>query len=121
MFSCAECEGSRAGWNMCRNLQWVSCAVQGRLPGQGSAGIRFAKPPKDLDTREFDNPSLAGSWWTEPHWQHYAVSDVFFGEVCILSTICKNSWQLFTVRRGERFDCDYYDAGYQTLVAGLRK
>ena len=39
----------------------------------------------------------------------------------LLSTLCKNSWQLFTVRRGERFDCDYYDAGYQTLVAGLRK
>ena len=121
MFSCANCWGARKGWDMCRNLQWVLCAARGWLPGQNNAGIYFAKAPRDLDTRDLDDPSRTGSWWQEPHYNHYAVSDVFFGEVVLLSTLCKNSWQLFTVRRGERFDCDYYDAGYQTLVAGLRK
>merc|ERR1719238_1552751 len=59
MFSCAECQGSRAGWNMCRNFQWVLCAVQGRLPGQGKAtALRFAKPPHELDTRWLENPDL---------------------------------------------------------------
>ena len=76
-----------------------------------------------LDTRDMDNPARitdpGDSWWNEPHWQHYAVSDVFFGEVCVLSTICKNAWQLFSVRRGEDFVCDYDEDGYRELVAGL--
>lgn len=125
MFSCAECIGSRAGWNMCRNLQWVVCAVRGLLPGQGSgAGIRFAKPPKELDTRAMDDPGLiedpGDGWWSEPHWEHYAVSDVFYGEVCVLTSICKNAWKLFSVNRGEVFNCDFDEAGYGELVAALQ-
>ena len=49
-------------------------------------------------------------------WQ---VSDVFFGEVCVLSALCRNSWQLFAVDRGEPFECEYDEDGYRTLVAGL--
>jgi len=125
MFSCAECTGSRAGWNMCRNLQWVVCAVRGLLPGQGAAlGIQFAKAPKELDTRQMDNPSLipdgADAWWNEPHWMHYAVSDVFYGEVCVLSTICRNAWQLFSVDRGESFVCEYDVDGFHKLAAALK-
>ena len=60
------------------------------------------------------------SWWQEPHWQHYAVSDVFFAEVCLLSTICRNAWQLFSVNRGEEFVCDYNEAGYREFVAALQ-
>lgn len=120
MFSCAKCVGSRQGWNMCRNLQWVYCAARGWLPGQGGAGIYFAKAPRDLDTRDLADPARTGSWWMEPHRTHYAVSDVFFGEVVLLSTMCKNSWKLFTVVRGERFDCEFDEAGFDTLVRGLR-
>ena len=125
MFSCPDCVGSRAGWNMCRNLQWVVCAVRGLLPGQGAAtALRFAKAPSELDTRDMENPARlthpGDTWWNEPHWQHYAVSDVFFGEVCVLSAICRNAWQLFSVGRGEDFVCDYNEAGYRELVAGLR-
>ena len=126
MFSCADCFGARQGWNMCRNFQWVVCAVQGRLPGQGSAtSLRFAKAPRELDTREMENPSLittpGDSWWNEPHWMHYAVSDIFFGEVCVLSAICKNSWELFSVGRGEDFQCEFNEAGYHELVTALRR
>lgn len=135
MFSCSDCVGARAGWNMCRNLQWVLCAVRGLLPGQagaqaqGAAGsdghsIRFAKPPRDLDTRDFDDPGRpnidGAAWWNEPHDQHYAVTDVFFGEVCVLSTICSNSWQLFSVGRGESFVCDFEEANWRRLAAALR-
>jgi len=121
MFSCPDCVGARAGWNMCANLQWVLCAVRGLLPGQGSsAEIRFAKPPKELDTRAMDNPDLiedpGDGWWGEPHWERYAVSDVFYGEVCVLSTVCRNAWQLFSVNRGETFVCDYNEAGYRELA-----
>jgi len=124
MFSCTECKGARAGWNMCRNLQWVACAVQGRLPGQSSNAVRFAKPPKELDTRWLDNPDLVTGppgdrWWFEPHYNHYAVSDIFFGEVCVLSTICHNSWKLFTVERGEQFMCDFDVDGFRRLAAML--
>lgn len=121
MFSCADCTGSRAGWNMCRNLQWVTCAARGMLPSQGpSRAMHFAKAPRELDTRDLDDPGRTGSWWTEPHWNHYAVSDVFFAEVCLLSALCKNSWELFTVQRGEPFVCEYEDARYRTLVAALK-
>ena len=94
------------------------------MPGQGSAtGIRFARAPMTLDTRDMDNParitSSGDSWWSEPHWQHYAVSDVYFGEVCVLSALCRNAWQLFSVNRGEDFVCDYDEAGYRDLVAAL--
>ena len=42
--------GSRVPYNVCRNLEWQRRAQSdGRLPGQGSAGIRFAKAPRTLD------------------------------------------------------------------------
>ena len=63
--------------------------------------------------------SRRGSWWTEPHSSHYAVSDVYFAEVIILSTICANSWRLFSVSRGEAFECEWSAQGYHTLVAAL--
>ena len=121
MFSCDSCVGSRAGWNMCRNLQWVACAAQGRLPGQGSAKIRFAKAPKELDMRDMDDPHrLRSSFPGGDDGWHYAVSDVYFGEVCVLSTICRNSWQLFSVERGEDFECDFDEEGFRRLQASLQ-
>jgi len=41
-------------WNMCLNLQWLTCALRGRLPGQGNATLRFANEVADLDTKWFD-------------------------------------------------------------------
>ena len=114
---------------MCRNLQWVLCAVRGLLPGQGgpsgTRAIRFAKAPKDLDTRDFDDPGRpnidGAQWWNEPHSEHYSVTDVFFGEVVLLSTLCRNSWQLFSVARGEPFVCDFSEARWRSLAAALQQ
>jgi hypothetical protein len=130
MFSCSDCVGARAGWSMCRNLQWVLCAVRGLLPGQRGRGghapaIRFAKAPRELDTRDFADPGRpnidGAAWWNEPHATHYAVTDVFFGEVCVLSALCRNSWQLFTVRRGDKFVCDFDESNWHRLAAALQR
>ena len=120
VFSNPQAVGRRRGWDMCTNFQWVLCAVRGLLPGQGSGNkIHFAKAPRQLDTRDMEDPGRTGGWWLEPHWQHYAVSDVFFAEVCLLSMLCRNSWQLFTVWRGQMFECDFDEAGYAQLTRAL--
>jgi len=51
--------GDRLPYNLCRNLEWMTCAAKGLLPGQGWGGqvsraggsreIRFAFRPSDLD------------------------------------------------------------------------
>lgn len=111
MFSCDSCFGFQ-GWDMCQNLRWVLCAVRNFLPGQGSSGVRFAKAPKNLNFSDFDKVTNR---------KHYVVSDVFFCEVCVISLICKNSWQLFLLNRGERFDCEFDEKGYWNLVKTLQK
>jgi hypothetical protein len=40
--------GDRIPYNLCRNLEWQTCAAQGLLPGQGNAAIAFARAPKML-------------------------------------------------------------------------
>ena len=45
---------------------------------------------------------------------------IFYGEVCVLSALCKNAWQLFSVERGEDFLCEYHEDGFRNLVAALR-
>ena len=109
----------RTPWNMCQNLRWVLCAVHGRLPSQRHREMRFASAPGSLDFRLYDNPGRGDSWWQEPHSEHFAVSDVFFAEVAILSAICRNVERLFTVARGEPFECDFSRDGYRELSAAL--
>ena len=94
-------------WNMCQNLEWIQCALQGLLPGQKSPLMKFAHAPRDLDTRDYEDPSRTGSWWLDPHDTHYAVSDVFFAEVCMLSSMCSNREELFTIGRGDDFTCAF--------------
>ena len=99
--------------------------MRGKLPGQaGTATLRFATAPRGLDTRDMADPGRPGidgaAWWREPHERHYAVTDVFFAEVCVLATLCSNSWQLFTVRRGEDFTCEFEEKNWHVLASVLR-
>ncbi len=88
-------------WNMCQNLQWMTCAVQGALPGQqGNTMMHFATAPKTLRIEEW------GSQNGFKGWNSYRIKDVFYAEVCILSQICRNGAQLFQIERGEAFYCD---------------
>ena len=109
---------------MCQNLQWLMCALQGLLPGQrrssGRGQLHFATAPRDLDWRVWDNPALGAAWWMDPHDRTFAVSDVYFAEVAILSTVCRNHGssvgELFGVGRGELFLCDLDRQRYRELA-----
>ena len=65
---------------MCQNLEWVLCAVQGKLPSQRGSDMHFATAPRDLDLDGWYDPSRTGAWWMEPHDWHFAVSDVLYVE-----------------------------------------
>ena len=71
----------------CQNLQWILCAVQGKLPHQRGADLHFATVPRDLSMAGYRDPGQTGSWWMEPHWQTFAVSDVFYAEARTAATI----------------------------------
>ena len=102
------------GWNMCVNLMWQTCAVKGLLHGQGpQRHLRFSIAPRDLDVRLFDNPPkgcVNGGCD-----RGYAVSDVYYAEICVLSHICKNREQLFQLDVGQNFVCDLDEGGYRGL------
>ena len=102
------------GWNMCVNLQWQTCAVKGLLHGQGAGRqMRFSIAPNALDLTLFHNPPrgcVNGDCR-----QGYAVSDVYYVEVCVLSHICANRDELFTLGVGDLFTCNLDEAAFREL------
>jgi hypothetical protein len=96
-------------------LVWLSCATRGRLPGQRGRELHFASAPRDLDWAGYEDAGRTGSWWMEPHWQTFAVSDVFFAEVAMLNLLCANSQDLFGVGVGDTFTCDVDPEGLPEL------
>lgn len=99
-------------WNMCQNLEWLMCAAKGLLPGQGSRKMHFADAPGALDTH---NDFWDGDQWVE----RYHVGDVYYLEICILSQLCENSHELFTIDAGAYFVCDLRPARFAELRAIL--
>ena len=107
------------GWNMCVNLHWQTCAVKGLLHGQGGRELHFSIAPGALDVGLFDRPpnnQCVNGGCSE----HYAVSDVYYGEVCVLSHICRNGAVLFSLEVGEPFVCDLDEAAFLGLRELLR-
>lgn len=102
-------------WDMCQNIEWQLCAIRGKLPGQDAAKISFASAPRDLELK----------WWTDvnthptyaPKPDGYALGDVFFAELCVTFTICKNRGDLFRLDVGETFVCDMDPAGWNLLTS----
>ena len=106
-----------SGWNMCMNLHWQLCAVQGRLHGQSNGRMHFSIAPKDLDIGIFESPESCIGGCDGG----YAISDVYFAEVCVLSHICKNRAELFRAEVGTIFECDFDRASFlelRTLLGG---
>ena len=101
------------------NLRWVMCAALGRLPKQRRNELTFATAPRGLDARVYRDPTLSGEWAPSDSQLNYAVSDVFFAEVCLLSRLCANSDQLFRTRVGEIFTCDFDRDGFVRLANDL--
>lgn len=55
--------GERLPYNICRNLEWQTCAAQGKLPGQGDHTIKFAKAPRELGLASSTNNRQAA--WSD--------------------------------------------------------
>lgn len=107
-----------AVYNSCANFQWQVCAAKGWLPGQGSPVIKFAYEPRDLNTEEGPHPlgscnSYAPAGCDENF--GYGSSDIFFLEVCIYNTICKNGADVFKLDVGEAFHCELHHEGFVKL------
>eukprot|EP00966_Prymnesium_polylepis_P026754 617766-Prymnesium_polylepis.1 len=47
-FNILSLYGDRVPYNICRNLEWQVCATQGKLLGQSTRTIKFARSPKSL-------------------------------------------------------------------------
>ena len=96
------------------------CAAQGKLPNQRGHELHFATPPKALDLAWYRDPTLTGEWWGMDHKSTFAVSDVFFAEVAILTHVCANAGEaLFAIERGETFVCDLDMRSYWELASAL--
>ena len=108
------------GWTMCQNLEWQMCALQGMLPGQGSARVSFATAPRDLQLQWWDHPSTHPTFpcdsngWCDP--KKYFLGDVYFAEVFVAFTVCSNGADLFALAAGDFFECALDKRAYHALA-----
>ena len=104
-----------AGWSLCENVVWQLCALQGRLPGQGSSIVSFATAPSELQLRWWENASSYPTWPCEKKAgggcdpQRYTLADVFMVEVMLTWVLCANRERLTTLGVGEPFECERDD------------
>ena len=108
--------GKRIPYNVCRNLEWQVCAAKGWLPSQGNTGIRFATAPNSLHTHGWKPFGKCGGWTPTGKCDGgYATDDIFFLEVCLLNQICVNGHELFELKVGQPFYCQFDDARFIEL------
>ena len=85
------------------------------LPGQRGKTLQFSIAPKDLDVHIFEDPgSCVGGCGSG-----YAISDVYFAEVCVVSHVCHNRDELFTLGYGDHFECDLDEGAFSELQRWL--
>jgi len=117
--------GDRVPYNICRNFEWMVCAAQGRLPGQGfERRIVFAKEPGDLYPGGGKGKPLGDCCgWAPPSKPTggfgYTTDDIFYLEVCLFNEICNNGDALFHLKVGEDFVCDFSRQRFAALKALL--
>ena len=109
--------GQNVPYNICRNLEWQTCAAKGLLPGQGGRTIRFAYEPRQLIPNGGFNtlgqcqgwvPSRGGGFG-------YATADIFYLEVCMFNQICSNGAEMFRLRALQDWHCDFSQKGFDAL------
>ena len=113
--------GNHLVYNLCRNLEWQSCAAQGKLPGQGGVGMRFSYPPGNLDVYDGGTGKMLGDCrgW-KPHYaahacgpvgqswvDAYSTDDIYFLEVCMFSFMCDNGADLFSLQPDDFYVCKF--------------
>ena len=96
----------RVPWNMCQNLQWVLCSLQGLLPRQKGRKFHFATTPQDLEIGVWEHPTTWPCNEEECGVNKFAVGDVFFAETCMIHRLCRNRDSLFQSDREELVECD---------------
>ena len=93
----------------------------GRLPGQQTATIRFARAPGELDpTGSTGKPLGQCRGWTPPKRPEsgvfgYATDDIFYLEVCLFNQICANGAELFELRQDEDWQCQFSETRLREL------
>jgi len=115
--------GRRVPYNICRNLEWQVCAAQGRLPGQGRRGIIFAHAPNQLDFRNSPRLGHCSGWSGNKNCRGnngYSTDSIFFLEVCLYSKMCSNRADLFNLRAGQEWHCDFDQYAFLDLSRILR-
>ena len=101
-------------------VEWQMCAAMGKLPGQRSPTVIFAKAPSTLNTRVGRPLGRCGGW--APHGCPpigYSNDDIYFLEVCMYSMACTNNDELFSVRAEQPYHCKVDETGFRRLEALL--
>ena len=101
-------------WDMCQNIEWQMCALNGKLPGQDGRKVSFASAPKDVQLQWWTDPSTHPTY--TPRWDGYSLGDVFFAELCVTYALCRNRARLFELEVGETMECDLDHEGFGHLV-----
>eukprot|EP00908_Phaeocystis_cordata_P021789 Transcript_4176.p1 GENE.Transcript_4176~~Transcript_4176.p1 ORF type:complete len:493 (-),score=73.84 Transcript_4176:23-1297(-) len=111
--------GDELPYNICRNLEWQACAAQGKLPGQGGSSIVFAKAPNTLDLSRSNRLGVCSGWVPNKRPAGgvfgYATDDIFYLEACLYSQMCSNGHDVFDLREGELFECQFDEARFREL------
>ena len=109
---------SRVSWDMCHNTEWVICAARGALPHQGPS-IQFANPPSRIDPAEqaaFRTYRANILRWSA-YYEIDSISWTFFEfETCLLALLCDNYEEMWSLGRGDDFQCAVSDEGHRRLV-----
>ena len=111
--------GDRLPYNICRNLEWMTCAAQGKLRGQGGKTIKFAKAPHTLDLARNNRLGVCSGWVPDSRPKGgiygYSTDDIFYLETCMYSQMCSNGRDLFTLAEGQSFTCAFEPALFREL------
>uniref|UniRef100_A0A7S4MF62 Uncharacterized protein n=1 Tax=Prymnesium polylepis TaxID=72548 RepID=A0A7S4MF62_9EUKA len=116
--------GNRLQYNLCRNLEWQTCAAKGLLPGQGGYGMRFSYRPGDLDVYDGGTGKKLGDCrgW-KPEYaaavcgtDGYSTDDIYYLEVCMFSFMCDNGDDLFGLDVDDFYVCQFNERKFDDLA-----
>mgnify|MGYP007078100274 CR=1 FL=1 len=106
--------GGGRPWDMCQNIEWQLCALNGKLPHQDGRKVSFATAPRDLQLIWWNDPSTHPTF--DPGYG-YALGDVYFAEVAVIFTVCANREELFDLDVGETFVCEMDHTSFKHMMA----
>ena len=106
----------------CESLEWVLCALQGRLRGQGFSEITFEVAPRDTQLRWLTHPGELPAY---PCRQlpcdagAYTVNDAYLAELAMIYALCANRRELWQLSAEREFECELEEDAYRDLTSRL--